>query len=229
MKYWVIPFCLFFAAMTVQAKGIREDIDFTGDKARTSYALGMTVGSDLQQTGLEIDYLAFIEGLKAAMENEETLMDQNEALEVVQEAFESAMRRRHETMRLEEEIYLSLNAERPDIVVLESGLQYEVITAGEGKVPGPDDVVLVHYEGTLVDGTVFDSSYERESPEEIPLNMVIPGWSEGLQLMNVGSKYRLYIPSALAYGERGAGQFIPPFSPLIFVVELLEIFPENEE
>ncbi|MCL2761701.1 MAG: FKBP-type peptidyl-prolyl cis-trans isomerase [Treponema sp.] len=229
MKRWVIPFCLFLAAMTVQAKGIREEIEFTGDKARVSYAFGMTVGGDLQQAGMEIDYVAFVEGLKSAMEQEQTLMDKNEAREVVQEAFQASVRKRSEALRLQEELFLAENAARSGVRATESGLQYEVLEASEGVKPALTDVVLVHYEGRLVDGTVFDSSYDRGNPEQIPLNMVIPGWSEGLQLMNVGSKYRLFIPSRMAYGERGAGQFIPPYSTLIFTIELLGIVEDEDD
>ena len=104
-----------------------------------------------------------------------------------------------------------------------------VLAEGDGPKPSPDDTVRVHYEGALTDGTVFDSSYNLERGEEIPLDMVIPGWAEGIQLMNVGSKYKIYIPSNLAYGERGAGQIIPPYSTLVFTIELLEILQEQDD
>ena len=229
MKRWGIIFGLFFAAMTVQAGGIREDIEFTGEKTRVSYAFGMTVGGDLKQAGLEIDYPAFLEGLKAAMESGQTLMDRDDALEIVQNAFENAMSRQAEELRITEELFLAENAARADITVTESGLQYQVITAGKGPRPLASDTVLVHYEGALTNGTIFDSSYERGEPEEIPLEMVIPGWAEGLQLMNVGGKYRIYIPSSLAYAERGAGQIIPSYSTLVFTIDLLEIVADAKD
>ena len=223
MKRSILVLCLFLAALTLQANGIREDVDYTGEKARTSYAFGMTVGGDLKQTGLEMDYTAFMEGMRAAMEQEQTVMDRDEALEIVQNAFESVMRKQSAELQAKEDAFLAENASRPGINVTKSGLQYEVVSKGNGPQPTMNDVVRVHYEGALTNGTVFDSSYTRGEPEEIPLNMVIPGWAEGITLMSVGSKYRLYIPSSMAYGERGAGQIIPPFSTLIFTVELLDI------
>ena len=223
MKRSVLALCFFLVALMVQANGIREDVDFTGEKARTSYAFGMTVGGDLKQAGLEMDYAAFMEGLRSAMEQGQTVMDRTEALEIVQNAFESTMRKQSAELQAKEDAFLAANAKEPGISITDSGLQYEVITKGTGPQPTINDIVQVHYEGALTNGAVFDSSYAREEPEEIPLNMVIPGWAEGIMLMNVGSKYRLYIPSRLAYGERGAGQIIPPFSTLIFTVELLDI------
>ncbi|MCL2128399.1 MAG: FKBP-type peptidyl-prolyl cis-trans isomerase [Treponema sp.] len=222
---------LFLPLLAVQAKAIREDVNMTGEKARMSYAFGMTVGGDLQDAGLELDYAAFSEGLKNAMEQSPTRMDRDEALEIVQNAFEAAMLRQAVELQAKEEVFLAGNAERAEVSTTESGLQYEVVQEGNGPKPQAGDTVLVHYEGALTDGTVFDSSFQREKPEEIPLDMVIPGWSEGIQLMSTGSRYRLYIPSNLAYGERGAGQVIPPYSTLVFTVDLLDIVtaPEDEE
>jgi len=214
-------------ALTVQAKGIQEDIDFTGEKARTSYAFGMMVGNDLKQTGLEIDYSAFMEGLRSAMEQEQTVMDRDEALETVQNAFENAVRKQSAELQSKESAFLAETASLDGVNATNSGLLYMVLKEGSGPKPTINDIVQVHYEGVLASGAVFDSSYDRGEPEEIPLNMVIPGWAEGIMLMNVGSKYRLYIPSSMAYGERGAGQIIPPFSTLIFTVELLDIVPED--
>jgi FKBP-type peptidyl-prolyl cis-trans isomerase FkpA len=227
MKRLVVISCLFFMALTVQAKGIQEDIDFTGEKARTSYAFGMMVGNDLKQTGLEIDYFAFMEGLRSAMEQLQTVMDRDEALETVQNAFENAVRKQSIELQAKENAFLAETASLDGIKITNSGLLYMVLKEGSGPKPTINNIVRVHYEGVLANGAVFDSSYARNEPEEIPLNMVIPGWAEGIMLMNVGSKYRLYIPSSMAYGERGAGQIIPPFSTLIFTVELLDIVPED--
>jgi FKBP-type peptidyl-prolyl cis-trans isomerase len=223
MKKIIITFSLFLIALTVQANGVREDLDYTGEKARTSYAFGMTVGGDLNQAGLEIDYTAFTEGLRAAMENGQTVMDRDEALEIVQNAFENAMMKQAAELKAREEFFLEMNASQPGVTQTASGLQYLVLEEGDGPKPEATDTVQVHYEGALVNGTIFDSSYERDEPEEIPLDMVIPGWAEGIMLMNVGSKYRIFLPSDLAYGETGAGQIIPPYSTLIFTVELLDI------
>jgi len=229
MKRCAIALFLVFAALTVYAKAIQEEINLEDEKAKISYAFGMTVGGDLKEAGMEIDYAAFTEGLKNAMEQGETLLNQNEALEIVQTAFENAMMKQAEELRAKEEKFLAENAMNEAVITNPSGLQYMILTKGEGPAPGPDDIVRVHYEGTLIDGTVFDNSYHSETGEEIPLNMVIPGWAEGIQLMNVGSKFRLFIPSSMAYGERGAGQVIPPYSTLIFTVELLEIIKKNDE
>jgi len=228
MKQYAVAIIFLLAAMTAQAKAIQEDIDIEDDKARTSYAFGMTVGADLKQAGLELDYTAFTEGLRSAIEGGEALLDQDEALDIVQAAFDNAMMKQALELRLKEETFLSENAQSEGVISLPSGLQYTVITEGNGPKPQSSDTVRVHYEGTLVDGTVFDSSYQTDGGEEIPLDMVIPGWAEGIQLMNVGSKYRLYIPSSLAYGERGAGQVIPPYSTLIFTIELLEIIQQEK-
>jgi FKBP-type peptidyl-prolyl cis-trans isomerase len=229
MKPFAITLFLFITAITVHAKAIQEDINLGNEKARTSYAFGMTVGGDLKQAGLDMDYVAFTEGLKNAMEQGPTLMDQNEALEIVQTAFENAMLKQAAELREKEEKFLSENAQKEDVISTPSGLQYTALAEAEGPKPSPDDIVRVHYEGTLIDGTVFDSSYHLERGEEIPLDMVIPGWAEGIQLMSIGSKYRIYIPSYLAYGERGAGQIIPPYSTLIFTIELLEIIKNDRE
>jgi len=225
MKKFALILCLFLMGLEVHARGIREDMDMVGEKARISYAFGMTVGLDLRQAGLEMDYAAFIEGLMAAMERgeDDLLLDRYEALELVQAAFERALERQSEGLRIQEELFLAANAAAPGVQQTESGLQFVVLEQGDGPIPAWDDTVLVHYQGMLTDGSVFDSSYLRESPEVIPLQMVIPGWSEAIQLMNVGSKFRFYIPSQLAYGARGAGQIIPPFATLIFIIELLEI------
>jgi FKBP-type peptidyl-prolyl cis-trans isomerase len=228
MKNTVIIFCFFLSAAALYPRAIREETNLTDEAARTSYSFGMVVGADLRQTGFdELDYASFTEGLKAAIEGSETKIDQDEAVEIVRNAFENVMVRQTAEARAKEAEFLRENATRDGINVTESGLQYEVIEAGRGPKPGAGDTVLVHYEGVLTNGTVFDSSYLQEKPEEIPLSMVIPGWSEGIQLMNVGTKFRLFIPSNLAYGEYGVGQVIPPYSTLIFTVELLDIVKED--
>ena len=229
MKHRTIAILLFITAITIHAKAIREDVNLEDEKARMSYAFGMTVGNDLKQAGLELDYAAFTEGLRNSMEQEPLLLDQEEALELVQAAFENAVTKQAAELRAKEENFLAKNALNEGVITTPSGLQYTVLAKSDGPIPGPDDTVRVHYEGALTDGTVFDSSYHLERGEEIPLDMVIPGWAEGIQLMNVGSKYKIYIPSNLAYGERGAGQIIPPYSTLVFTIELLEIIKDNEE
>jgi len=220
---------LLFTAVTVRAKAIQEDVNMADEKARTSYAFGMTVGNDLRQAGLDMDYSAFTEGLKNAIEQKSLIMERDEALEIVQAAFEKAMMKQAAELRAKEEDFLNQNALNEAVISTPSGLQYTVLVEGDGPKPSSDDIVRVNYEGALIDGTVFDSSYNTERGEEIPLDMVIPGWAEGIQLMNVGSKYRIYIPSRLAYGERGAGQIIPPYATLVFTIELLEILKTTDE
>ena len=221
---------LLLCAVTAHGRAIREEVKIAEEKARTSYAFGMAMGSNLRSSGLEFDYDAFARGLKAIIEDpDNSLMSEDEALEIVDNAMFNVMEKRAEENRIKEELFLAENMGKPGIQVTPSGLQYEVIHEGEGEKPVSDSVVKVHYEGMLIDGTVFDDSYS-EDPEGvlIPIDKVIRGWSEGIMLMSTGSKYILYIPSRLAYGRNGAYQVIPPYAPLIFTVELLEIISPDE-
>jgi FKBP-type peptidyl-prolyl cis-trans isomerase len=230
MKRTLSIFFALLSAFTLYAKGIQEDVNLAGEKAQISYAFGLIIGSDFRNAGLELDYTAFSEGLREWMEKGSGRYTQDEAISMVQLALEAASAKKAEESRAKELEFLAGNEERPEVRSTPSGLQYEVISEGGGAKPGGTDIVRVHYEGSLVDGSVFDSSLARGEPAELPLDRVIPGWSEGVMLMSVGSKYRLYIPSELAYGPQGAGQAIPPYSTLIFTVELLEILtPEEEE
>jgi len=219
---------LLLMAINIYGRAIHEEIKLDEEKAQISYAAGILIGIDLKQVGLELDYEYFKEGFIDALENESYLIDPDEAREIVQTAIEKALEIKTEQQRNIEKEFLLKNASLPDIFITESGLQYRIIEEKSGAKPGIDDTVKVHYEGSLIDGTIFDSSYERDEPEEIPLEMVIPGWAEGLMLMNEGSKYQIFVPSSLAYGERGLGQIIPSFSTLVFTIELLEILPNEE-
>ena len=196
----------------------------------TSYAFGMLVASQMGFAGISFDYYAFMEGFRDFNEARETRLTQDAAMERIIAALTRMEEQDNEEImaaaqrNLEEgEAYLAQNATRSGVIVTASGLQYEIIVQGTGDVPGPADVVRVHYEGTLLDGTVFDSSFQRGVPMEFPVGAVIPGWVEGLQLMNVGSTFRFVIPSHLAYGPHGAGGTIPPNAALIFTVELIDI------
>lgn len=196
-----------------------------------SYAIGMRLYDMYISDRLNNDTDSSI--VKAAfndMVNGSALLTEEQEEQVIMQFFtqkqeeqQREQARQYEEIKNAGEKFLAENATRPEVKTTESGLQYEVITEGKGKKPAATDVVKVHYKGTTIDGTVFDSSYDRGEPAEFPLNRVIPGWTEGLQLMSVGSKYKLYIPYQLGYGEHGAGQDIKPFSALIFDVELLEI------
>jgi FKBP-type peptidyl-prolyl cis-trans isomerase len=229
MKKITLAFCLFASAFVLYGKGIADEVNLADERAKISYAFGLIMGSDLKQAGLEFNYPAFTEGFKTAVEEGEAPYTLQEAIEIVQAAFEELMARNAETNRIREIAFLEENGGREGVITTESGLQYEILSQGAGEKPLPADTVRVNYEGSLTDGTVFDSSYERGEPAEFPLDRVIPGWTEGLLLMGVGSSYRFYIPSALAYGGQGAGQVIPAYATLIFTVELLEIISETED
>ena len=153
----------------------------------------------------------------------------DEAMEIIQTAFNAVQAEMRERNLATGTAFLEENGKRPGIVTTSSGLQFELISGGEGEKPGPGDTVLVHYRGATVDQIVFDSTYERGEPLEIPLDRVIPGWSEGLRMMREGDKVKLYIPPDLAYGERGAGNIIGPNTVLIFDVELLSIVRSADE
>jgi FKBP-type peptidyl-prolyl cis-trans isomerase len=230
MKKTIIILCLMFSALAAYARAIQEDINLAEERARMSYAFGMVIGSDLQPSGLDFNYSAFAEGVRASMKKE-TKITHDEAVEIVRAAFETAMTARAEENRNSELKFLAENGEKPGVTTTPSGLQYEVLKEGSGESPASIDTVRVNYEGSLTDGSVFDGNEGQGAPAEFPLDRVIPGWTEGIQLMNVGSVYRFYIPSRLAYGEQGAAPVIPPNSTLIFTVELLEVIkvPEDSE
>ncbi|MBS2211433.1 FKBP-type peptidyl-prolyl cis-trans isomerase [Carboxylicivirga mesophila] len=191
---------------------------------KISYALGMNLAQNLKASGIEtIEYAEFTKGLEAAFEGKETQMSADEANQTLQQFFGELQAKQAEAAIKAGQDFLAENAKKEGVVTLESGLQYEVITEGNGAKPSAADQVECHYHGTLIDGTVFDSSVQRGEPATFPVGGVIQGWVEALQLMPVGSKWRLFIPSNLAYGERGAGQHIGPHTTLVFEVELLAI------
>ncbi len=191
---------------------------------KLSYALGMSIAANLQQSGVaEIDVDAFARGLKHHIEGTTTEIDQQEAGKIINEFFAAVQSKQFEANIKAGQDFLAENAKKEGIVTLESGLQYEIMNEGDGAKPNAADNVKCHYHGTLIDGTVFDSSVERGEPATFPVNGVIAGWVEALQMMPVGSKWKLYVPSNLAYGEHGAGQQIQPHTTLVFEVELLDI------
>ncbi len=189
-----------------------------------SYGLGMGIGQNLLSMGvnsLSID--EFVKGIKDVLSGATTEMSHSEAQKVVSEHFQKLAEEAYAKVKSEGEAFLAANKAKEGVVTLPSGLQYEVITEGTGKKPSATDRVQCHYEGTLIDGTVFDSSIRRGEPAVFGVNQVIKGWVEALQLMSEGSKWRLYIPQDMAYGANGAGEMIPPYSALIFDVELIKI------
>ena len=189
-----------------------------------SYALGLSLGQNMASSGVKtIEYDDLVAGMKAIMNKEKPAISFDEAQEVLNTFFAELEAQVAGKAKEEGEAFLAANAKREGVNVTASGLQYEVLTAAEGKKPKATDKVKVHYEGTLIDGTVFGSSYRRGEAISFGLNQVIKGWTEGVQLMSVGAKYKFFIPYNLAYGERGAGAQIPPYAALIFTVELLGI------
>ncbi|WP_421941211.1 FKBP-type peptidyl-prolyl cis-trans isomerase [Pedobacter sp.] len=190
----------------------------------TSYAFGTSIGSSLKTTGLStLNYDVLLKGLKDAFTGGKLILDQQQAQECISAAITNVNKSKYTANIAEGKTFLDNNKKRAGVQTTASGLQYEVITAGTGIKPQATDSVLVHYKGTLLNGKQFDSSYDRGEPITLTLNQVIKGWTEGLQLMPAGSKYKLFIPYNLAYGERGAGQDIPPYSTLIFDIELLKV------
>ena len=198
---------------------------------KNSYALGMSIAHNMLQSGVrEISFDDFTAGLKAALTGAETAITYEEAGTLLDELFgkiqeEQAARQAEigEFMKKDGETFLAANAKKEGVTVLPSGLQYKVLKSGEGRKPGRTDKVRCHYEGTFPNGQKFDSSYDRNEPAVFGVNQVIAGWTEALQLMSEGSAWELYIPYSLAYGEAGAPGAIPPYSALVFKVELIEV------
>lgn len=198
---------------------------------KVSYALGMGIGrqlNDMGATGLNID--DFAAAIKDTLAGKQPQMGEQEAQQTVQAFFQAqeqkqraAASEKYKDNKQQGEQWLAANAKKEGVVTLPSGLQYQVLQEGKGRQPKATDRVRCHYEGMLTDGTMFDSSVQRGEPAVFGLNQVIAGWTEGVQLMKEGAKYRFFIPYQLGYGERGAGRQIPPYSALLFDVELIEV------
>ncbi|MEE4662096.1 MAG: FKBP-type peptidyl-prolyl cis-trans isomerase [Halieaceae bacterium] len=210
------------------------DVTLDTPEQRLSYGIAYGLGDRLKADGVPLDVAAFSAGLSDAVEGNEARLSQEEIGQEMQAYQEKRAAEQAELTAAEAEVnasagdaYREENASAEGVTTTESGLQYRVITAGDGPTPGPTDVVEVHYRGTLIDGTEFDSSYSRGEPINFGLDQVIPGWSEGLQLMPVGSTYELVIPPELAYGAGGAGPIIGPNATLVFEVELLDIVQDE--
>ncbi|MCA3986461.1 FKBP-type peptidyl-prolyl cis-trans isomerase [Vibrio vulnificus] len=204
-----------------------SDIKFETVEEKASYGIGLQMGQQLAGSGLDgLNVAAIAAGIATSLTGDMPAVEVDEINKALHELYTHAESARAEAAKAaaaDGEVFLKDNALRPEVTVLESGLQYEIITEGNGEIPTSDKTVRVHYHGELVDGTVFDSSVSRGQPAQFPVTGVIKGWVEALQLMPVGSKWKLYIPHDLAYGERGAGASIPPFAALVFEVELLDI------
>ncbi len=198
---------------------------------KVSYALGLGIGRQLAQMGaLDLNIDDFADAIKDVLAGNELKISNRDAQKIVESYFKDKEQKMNADREAKGKIareagekYLAENAKNEGVITLPSGLQYKVLKEGNGRKPKATDEVVCHYEGFLVDGTVFDSSFQRGEPASFPLNQVITGWTEGLQLMQEGAKYRFFIPYRLGYGEGGAGTLIPPYSALIFDVELIEV------
>jgi len=230
MKKTIIFPCLFFIAFFLHAKGIQDDYKNSDEKARLSYAFGMVIGSQLGigNMGIDFDYNAFGEGLKAIVDGDQTKISEQEAMEMIEAALYKAEEKQSSGNKAAEDEFFVTNGKKEGIKTTASGLQYEILKNADGEKPANNSVVKVNYTGMFLDGRPFDSSSE-EGGAYIPLENVIPGWTEGLMLMSPGSIYRLYIPSKLAYGKDGIQGVIPPYSTLIFEVELISIMDNYDE
>jgi FKBP-type peptidyl-prolyl cis-trans isomerase FklB len=202
-------------------------------KNRISYTIGVNIGQDFKSQNMDVDPDVLLMGLKDVLSGKEPQLTDEEMMQEVQnfqQEMQAKMAAEMEALatknKAEGEAFLAENAKQEGVVVTESGLQYKILEPGEGDVPGPADLATVHYRGTLIDGTQFDSSYDRGQPATFPVGGVIPVWTEALQMMKPGAKWQLFIPAELAYGERGAGQDIGPNATLLFDVELISVEKE---
>jgi FKBP-type peptidyl-prolyl cis-trans isomerase len=204
--------------------------ELKGDKEKISYSIGMDIGGNLKRGSVEVDPDMLAKGLKDSYVGGKTLLTEEQARQALEDFQKTLMAKKAEEMqkiaeknKADGETFLAENAKKAGVTTLPSGLQYKEITPGTGKSPKATDTVTTHYKGTLIDGTEFDSSYKRSEPATFPVSGVISGWTEALQLMKEGAKWQLFLPSNLAYGERGAGGVIGPNVTLIFEVELISV------
>ncbi|MFQ5355670.1 MAG: FKBP-type peptidyl-prolyl cis-trans isomerase [Desulfobacterales bacterium] len=228
--------CVGLAGCQPQANSEQKaSIELKDQQDKVTYSIGYNIGNNLKQQKVEVKADVLAKGINDALAGNDQMMTQEEMQETMKqfqnEQMAKMQKEREEASgknKAEGETFLAENKSKEGVVTLESGLQYKVVEAGKGNIPAADDTVVVHYKGTLLDGTEFDSSYKRGQPATFPVKGVIPAWTEALQLMKEGAKWQLFIPSNLAYGERGAGGIIGPNATLLFDVELIEIKkPEN--
>jgi FKBP-type peptidyl-prolyl cis-trans isomerase FklB len=226
IRVLVLSLCLLIAVSPVFGK---DKVELKTQKEKQSYAVGMSMGSNLKRNAIDIDYTVLIRGIKDALSGGNALMTEQEARETITALQKDLQAKQQVKMKIlgeknkkGGEAFLAANKKKDGVKTLPSGLQFKVITEGKGNSPKGSDMVTVNYRGTLIDGSVFDSSYKRNKPASFPVNGVIKGWAEALQLMKEGSKWQLVIPANLAYGESGRPG-IPPNAVLIFEVELIKV------
>jgi FKBP-type peptidyl-prolyl cis-trans isomerase FklB len=219
--FLLLPF-LFGANVMAEVQAASLDTD----KQKLSYIFGVNAGQNLVAEGVDVDIDAFVAGVADMLAGKQPSLDQASAAKVIEQYQATKAEQMAKLMNEKQaaaKAYMEANGQKEGVVTTESGLQYEVIEAGDGATPTPNDKVIAHYKGTLLDGTVFDSSYERGEPATFPVTGVIQGWQEALQLMKEGAKWRIVVPANLAYGPRGAGQLIGPNETLVFEIELIAI------
>lgn len=226
---WLVGLGIVILFLTGQI-GAQEIPTLKDQKDKVSYSIGMEIGKNLKRQSVDVNPEFLVRGVKDAFSDGKPLMTDEEMKEALMAFQKEMMAKQQELAKMageknqkEGEAFLAENKKKEGVITLPSGLQYKVIKAGSGKKPKATDTVSVHYQGTLINGTEFDSSYRRGQPVSFPVNGVIPGWTEALQLMEVGAKWQVVIPSNLAYGDRGAGPQIGPNATLIFEIELISI------
>ena len=218
-----VCFCT-VALLSCEGQKRKSNVSLKTTADSVAYSIGVSIGQNMKKDGLDsLDLDILKAGMQSSMSGDSLLVDANQSQTVIQNYLASKQKMKGDANNAAAQKFLAENKKKQGVVELPDGLQYQVIKEGTGPKPTANDTVKVHYHGTLIDGTVFDSSVERNEPAEFPVGAVIPGWTEALQLMNVGSKYKLFIPPALAYGDRQAGPKIGANSLLIFEVELLSI------
>ncbi|MBI1939407.1 MAG: FKBP-type peptidyl-prolyl cis-trans isomerase [Ignavibacteriales bacterium] len=235
MKFLKIFTVLLFTVSVSYAQTETKPFALKTLEDSVSYSVGCTVGTNIKDPGMKISFDALVQGLKDAFDGK-TVLTEEQMQNMLSELNKKMMEKRTTEMntmkeknKKEGDTFLAANKTEEGVVTMPSGLQCKVLTKGAGAQPKKEDKVKVHYKGTLLDGREFDSSYKRNEPAEFGVTQVIKGWTEALQLMHVGDKWMLYIPSDLAYGDRGAGEMIQPGSTLVFEVELLEIVKQEAE
>lgn len=224
MKFFL--FITVASSFTAVALAQDKPVDLKDNKDKASYSIGLQIGANVKHQGIELNNDALTAGLKDGMSGAKPRLSEQEIREAMmglQKDMEQKQQASGQKNKADGDKFLAENKNKPGVKTTASGLQYKVEKEGKGNSPKPSDTVTVNYRGTLIDGTEFDSSYKRGEPATFPVSGVIKGWTEALQLMKPGAKYQLFIPSSLAYGERGAGRDIGPNSALIFDVELLDV------
>lgn len=210
-------------ALLTGAAAAQDTSVFKTQKEKQSYALGMNLGNQVKARGLDVDIDQLVLGFKAILSGSKPLLTEQEAAAVITELLNEVAKKLAEKNKSEGEAFLAANQAKEGIVTLPSGLQYKILQAGQGNKPGPSDAVICNYRGTFIDGREFDSSYKNNQPARLQVNGVIKGMAEALQLMPVGSRWQIFIPSSLAYGEKGRPDVIGPNATLIFELELISI------